>query len=195
MTMRSVLIPAALILSLALAAQSSQESKPADSKAAQSQTQPNAQAAPGQGAAEQGATVPKAAGQRHFPVPKNLQILPKDISEEQLFGVMKSFATSLGWRCTNCHVGEEGKPLSTYDFASDAKKEKGRAREMIKIAHEINASMLPKLGMNHPQTVSCWTCHRGHSEPEARPAGQPGAPGEPEHHHDHADGDHDHDQK
>ena len=140
MTLRHIVIPATLALSLAVAAQNSNEAKPADSKAAQSQTQPGASAQ----AAPSGGEAPKTAGQRHFPVPKNLQILPKNISEEQLFGVMKSFATSLGWRCTNCHVGEEGKPLSTYDFASDAKKEKGRAREMMKIAQEINASMLPQ---------------------------------------------------
>src|SRR5436190_24344993 len=69
---------------------------------------------------------------------KNLQVLPKDISKEQLFPIMKGFAQGLGVRCVHCHVGEEGKPLSTLDFASDAKKEKLVARKMLTMVHRIN---------------------------------------------------------
>ena len=65
--------------------------------------------------------------------PKNLQVLPKDTTGAKLGAVMRGFTRSLGVRCTYCHVGEEGKPLSTYDFASDANPNKDRAREMIRI--------------------------------------------------------------
>ena len=52
---------------------------------------------------------------------------------------MKFFAQSLGVRCTFCHVGIEGQPLSTFDFASDAKKEKLTARKMLVMVHRINS--------------------------------------------------------
>src|SRR4051794_28316130 len=58
------------------------------------------------------------------PAFKNLKVFPKDISRADLIANMKFFAQSLGVRCTFCHVGEEGQPLSTFDFASDAKEKK-----------------------------------------------------------------------
>ncbi len=51
--------------------------------------------------------------------PKNLQVFPKDWSGTRLRPVMIGFTRALGVRCSYCHKGEEGKPLSTYDFASD----------------------------------------------------------------------------
>ena len=53
----------------------------------------------------------------HWPDhPENLQVLPKDTNSEQLRKTMGMFVRGLGVRCAFCHVGEEGKPLSTYDF-------------------------------------------------------------------------------
>ena len=37
-----------------------------------------------------------------------------------------------------CHKGEEGKPLSTYDFASDDNPNKNRAREMYRMLGDIS---------------------------------------------------------
>src|SRR5215813_630156 len=51
--------------------------------------------------------------------PKNLQVLPKDWPGTRLRPVMVGFTRALGVRCSYCHKGEEGKPLSTYDFVSD----------------------------------------------------------------------------
>src|SRR4051794_8021197 len=67
-----------------------------------------------------------------FAVPpyKNLKVFPANITRAQLLSNMKFFSQSLGVRCTHCHVGEEGKPLSTFDFASDAKDKKTVARKM-----------------------------------------------------------------
>src|ERR1700741_3928281 len=62
---------------------------------------------------------------------KNLQIFPKDITQQELVGNMKGFAQALGVRCTHCHVGTDGQPLSTFDFASDAKPTKAVARRML----------------------------------------------------------------
>src|SRR5262245_51004779 len=85
-------------------------------------------------------TAPPAQAPAPFAVPpfKNLQVLSKDITRDQLLSNMKFFAQSLGVRCVHCHVGEEGKPLSTFDFASDAKKEKLVARKMLAMVHRIN---------------------------------------------------------
>ena len=70
--------------------------------------------------------------------PKNLQVMPKEWTGKKLSPVMRGFTAALGVRCTHCHVGEEGKPLSTFDFASDANPNKDRAREMYRMLGDIN---------------------------------------------------------
>jgi cytochrome c peroxidase len=99
---------------------------------------------------------------------KNLQVLPKDISKEQLFPIMKGFAQGLGVRCTHCHVGEEGRPLSTFDFASDAKEEKLIARKMLVMVHRINEQDFGVKDFKDVK-VTCFTCHRGSTEPLTAP--------------------------
>jgi hypothetical protein len=99
---------------------------------------------------------------------KNLQVLPKDISRDQLLPIMKSFAQSLGVRCTYCHVGEEGKPLSTFDFASDAKKDKVTARKMLVMVHRINEQDFGVKDFKDVK-VTCYTCHRGSTKPLTAP--------------------------
>lgn len=98
------------------------------------------------------------------PLYKNLKVFPKDIPQQQLVSNMKFFAQSLGVRCVHCHVGEEGKPLSTFDFASDAKKEKLIARKMLAMVHRINSE---DFGIKDPKEVkvTCFTCHRGATKP------------------------------
>jgi tetratricopeptide (TPR) repeat protein len=98
--------------------------------------------------------------------PKNLQVLPKDWTGKRLGPVMKGFTSSLGVRCTHCHVGEEGKPLSTYDFASDANPNKDRAREMYRMLGDIN-DHLKKIQPSAEKRVNVWchTCHRGRPRP------------------------------
>lgn len=75
----------------------------------------------------------------------NLKVLPKDITPRELLGTMRGFALGLGVRCTFCHVGEEGKPLGTYDFASDKKPTKRKARVMLRMVEAINHEYLPKV--------------------------------------------------
>jgi tetratricopeptide (TPR) repeat protein len=98
---------------------------------------------------------------------KNLQVLPKDISKDQLVEIMKSFTQGLGVRCNFCHVGEEGQPLNTYDFESDKKSEKLKARIMLNMTKDINSKYLSELSQfgNNPLKVKCITCHRGVSQP------------------------------
>ena len=98
--------------------------------------------------------------------PKNLQVLPKDWTGEQLSPVMKGFTRALGVRCSYCHVGIEGQPLTTYDFASDENPNKDRAREMYRMLKDIN-NHLKKLQPSDDKRVNMWcnTCHRGRPKP------------------------------
>src|SRR4051794_38883872 len=99
------------------------------------------------------------------PPHKNLKILPQDIPRAQLLGTMKLFSQSLGVRCTFCHVGEEGKPLSTFDFASDAKAKKKTARAMLAMVKLLNEKTLPDATGLPDAKVTCFTCHRGATKP------------------------------
>ncbi|MBI4160971.1 MAG: c-type cytochrome [Acidobacteria bacterium] len=98
---------------------------------------------------------------------KNLQLFPKGIAQEELIANMKNFAVSLGVRCNFCHVGEEGAPLDTFDFASDEKEPKRVARIMIRMRDAINADHLTKAAHHHEGAarVDCVTCHRGQNHP------------------------------
>ena len=114
--------------------------------------------------AQTGPTPPPA--QPPFAVPpfKNLKVFPKDISRADLIANMKFFAQSLGVRCTFCHVGTEGQPLSTFDFASDAKDKKLTARKMLAMVHRINAEDFHVTDFSKVK-VTCFTCHRGSTKP------------------------------
>jgi tetratricopeptide (TPR) repeat protein len=93
----------------------------------------------------------------------NLQVFPDDIPFPVLMRTMAGFTRALGVRCSSCHVGEEGAPLSTYDFASDDPELKEKARVMLRMVAAINGERLPALeGRADPAVdVQCFTCHRG----------------------------------
>jgi tetratricopeptide (TPR) repeat protein len=99
----------------------------------------------------------------------NLQVLSEDISRGELMGVMRSFSVATGLRCSTCHVGEEGQPFSEYDFASDDKATKRKAREMMGMVADINSKYLAMLPNRRSPgiEVSCVTCHGGVRRPEA----------------------------
>lgn len=99
-----------------------------------------------------------------FDNPENLKVLDGEISANDLGNKMKNFSMGLGVRCTHCHVGEEGQPLSTFDFASDDKENKKTARLMLKMVNKMNRSYVSKIE-NHSIKVECMTCHRGQSTP------------------------------
>ena len=96
----------------------------------------------------------------------NLQVLPKDISKEELVSTMRGFAGSLGVRCTHCHVGGTANDLTGMKFASDDKKEKKIARAMMAMVKEINGT-IRKIDIESPAQVKCVTCHHGVTRPES----------------------------
>ena len=98
--------------------------------------------------------------------PKNLQVLNKDWPGSRLRPVMTAFTRALGVRCSYCHTGQEGHPLSSYDFASDANPNKNRAREMLRMLGDIS-DHLKKIEPSGDQRVNMWchTCHRGRPRP------------------------------
>ena len=109
----------------------------------------------------------EAQGQWEWPdKPKNLQVMPKDWTGKRLRPVMEGFARALGVSCAYCHVGEESKPLSTYDFVSDGNPNKDRAREMYRMLGDINGH-LKKIQPSGDNRVNMWcnTCHRGRPRP------------------------------
>ena len=110
----------------------------------------------------------------------NAQVLPADIGAEQLRTTMVGFARSLGVRCTFCHVGPEGAPLTQLDFVSDSNPHKNIARGMIRMVRELNGETLPGiLGPSQETRVTCYTCHRGAEEPATMPP-PPQAPAAPQ---------------
>lgn len=101
--------------------------------------------------------------------PDNLKVLPENISSTDLSNTMKGFALGLDARCETCHVGEPNTPLDTFDFASDEKAMKRKARLMIKMVQEINDTFVPRLDeieKSKRVEVRCVTCHRGQRLPK-----------------------------
>ncbi len=100
---------------------------------------------------------------------KNAQVLPADIGADRLRDAMRHFAMALGVRCAFCHVGPEGAPLDQLDFASDDNPHKNVARGMMLMSASLNEQSLPAFeGLDAPQ-VTCFTCHRGSTEPALQP--------------------------
>jgi hypothetical protein len=114
--------------------------------------------------------LPAANAQGKFPPDSlvNVKVIPKDTPMSAVILAMRRFATSLGVRCTYCHVGEESASLETYDFASDQKRTKQAARVMMQMVNTINGQHLSGVPSRPSPslTVTCETCHRGVPRPE-----------------------------
>jgi len=101
--------------------------------------------------------------------PENLQVLPEGTKGTELGRIMRGFAGSLGVRCEHCHVGE-GSDLTQFDFPSDDKATKRKARIMLEMVMALNTDYLPKLSAVDDQKspvleVTCMTCHRRNKRP------------------------------
>lgn len=116
---------------------------------------------------------------------ENLQILPQDISKNDLDSIMDHFTASLGVKCGFCHV--KNIELDKMEFAKDDKPEKHIARKMMLMAIDINKNHFQEIEeeMDHegksPSTMSvdsveymlkyvtCYTCHKGKERPVNTP--------------------------
>jgi hypothetical protein len=100
-----------------------------------------------------------AATHKDPPVFKNLKVLPKNISDEDLDLVMDKFKYALNVKCNYCHVRNDS--TKKFDFASDAKPEKDMARDMMRMTYSINKKYFNfAKSKTVPETVTCITCHR-----------------------------------
>ena len=95
---------------------------------------------------------------------ENLQVLDKAISSRDLSRTMRGFSRALGVRCSYCHAGVEGEPLSTFDFASDENTVKLTARDMMRMVKAINGTYLKEMEITEA-SVTCITCHNGKHSP------------------------------
>jgi hypothetical protein len=86
---------------------------------------------------------------------KNIQVL-QDIPADQMLSTMLTMSESLGVKCTFCHV--------TQDFASDPTAMKNKTRQMLRMTVAIN-----KTEFKGAREITCFTCHRGSTNPEAVP--------------------------
>lgn len=91
---------------------------------------------------------------------KNLQVLPKDISHDELEKIMHSFNDALGVKCSHCHASNsDGDGLN---FASDDNPIKETARIMMEMTNRINKKHFKhnKKATSYSQ-ISCISCHHG----------------------------------
>ncbi len=110
------------------------------------------------------------AGRGAPPAPRNLQVLPKSSSAQDVLAVMQQFTRALGVGCTYCHV-EQAAPLLSVeeqqaaqaaaaanpqqrargrgrgrggpqmDYAADDRRQKQIARVMLGMTNQINARL------------------------------------------------------
>ena len=89
--------------------------------------------------------------------PKNVQILI-GMPLADVWHVMNLMADGLGVSCQYCHLEGEG------NAASDAKPQKVRARQMMRLVIDLNARHF-----GGQPVVTCYTCHNGKPRPALIP--------------------------
>jgi len=102
---------------------------------------------------------------------RNLKVLPKNISKDDLGKVMDEWKGALGVKCNFCHAASADNPRK-MNWASDAKPEKEMARQMFTMTGKINKKFFHAKkgtdGMMAMEAVNCNTCHHGEAHPEIK---------------------------
>jgi hypothetical protein len=117
------------------------------------------------GAVSQGTNAGKFGGsvppsEVSHPRPKNLKVLPKDISGDDLDKLMHQYEQYLGVPCGFCH--EENPQTKEFDYASDENPMKETARIMIRMSIDINTKYLARVGdRRYAEPLTCGNCHQG----------------------------------
>jgi hypothetical protein len=95
--------------------------------------------------------------------PKNLKVLtPEDLRA----GAMAKYVAALGTNCNFCHVPSPG------GKDSDDNPKKNVARAMITMVKDINSKVAAASDGTAKEYVTCYTCHRGKTEPDTAPPAQ-----------------------
>jgi hypothetical protein len=108
------------------------------------------------------------------PLYKNLKVLPKSTTKQQMDSVMKHFTSALGVKCNFCH--EFNQEQKAMDFASDANEHKSIARSMMKMTEKVNKKYFDVKDSDELTTtleVTCYTCHNGKAHPGKFAPAQP----------------------
>src|SRR5262245_58480683 len=123
------------------------------SRAASTLVVPAAAGGGGRGGRGGGRVAPFSAGGAAVVSAANLKVL----TAQNVEFTMQNITFALGLRCIDCH--------DVNDLSLDTKPKKLKARMMLEMVRDVNAKFGD--GATH---VTCWTCHRGSTEPEiARP--------------------------
>jgi hypothetical protein len=99
--------------------------------------------------------VAQAPGQNSDQFYKNIQVL-KGLPADLMVPSMQYMEIALGVHCVYCHDDDNTKR------ELDTKPQKATARRMIQMVADVN-----KNTFNGRAAVTCYTCHRGHTRPDA----------------------------
>lgn len=98
--------------------------------------------------------------------PQNLKVL-KAATVQEVIPIMRTYTTGLGVQCNFCHV-------QGNNYASDDNPKKEIARRMIQMVDGLNGSFNPAT-VDVKAHITCYTCHRGETEPKTAPEPKPAA--------------------
>jgi Photosynthetic reaction centre cytochrome C subunit len=101
--------------------------------------------------------------------PRNLKVLPKDITDEKLDSIMHTYNKALGVNCGFCHTPHHKNFPDSLNYAIDENPMKEDARKMMRLTIQINKDFFYYDTAQRPEylkVVTCITCHRGEAFPE-----------------------------
>jgi hypothetical protein len=99
--------------------------------------------------------------------PRNLKVLPNDISDQALDSFMHSYDKALGVGCDFCHSKDKNS-TNELNFELDDNPMKEEARKMMRLTIQLNKDYFYFDSTRRPEylnVVSCITCHRGDPMP------------------------------
>lgn len=99
--------------------------------------------------------------------PRNLKVLPPDISDQMLDSIMLSYNKALNVNCPFCHAPDKNiSNVLNYELDDNPLKEE--TRKMMRLTIQINKDYFYFDSTKRPaylNVVSCITCHRGDPMP------------------------------
>jgi hypothetical protein len=98
--------------------------------------------------------------------PQNLKVL-KAATVQEVIPIMRTYTVGLGVQCTFCHV-------QGNNYASDDNPKKETARHMIQMVDQLNGGFNAAMSDTKAH-ITCFTCHRGETEPKTAPEPKPPA--------------------